>query len=136
MNRTLAQERAGNALAVAKRIKEATENDRAFQQNYRSYVERLGPAILMNGLGQALASERAATDGDKARADAHRALYQAVSDWLCRDGGVYPAGQDVLEAITSNDRDAYLRAQAEALAWLDWHKKFCRAMFPRGGGQD
>ena len=37
----------------------------------------------------------------------------------------------------SNDEECYLRAQVEALAWLEWHKKFCRAYLPDsdGGGE-
>ena len=86
----------------------------------------------MNGLGQALATERAAgasqaTDDERA----HHDLYVGVSNWLCRqDGGIYPPGNDLLQEIMNHDEQLYLRAQAEALAWLEWHKKCCRASFP------
>ena len=46
-----------------------------------------------------------------------------------RVGGVYPDG-DLLQAIMKHDEAHYLHAQAEALAWLEWHKKCCRASFP------
>lgn len=101
---------------------------------YRSYVDRLGPAIMMNGLGQALATERAASAGGNVRSRAHRMLYDNLQGWLCRDdGNIYPGGADLLQAIMANDQSKYLLAQAEALAWLDWHKKFCRAELPEGG---
>ena len=55
--RTIAQRRAADALA---RINELSKRPARFKERYRSYVDRLGPAIVMNGLGQALATERAA----------------------------------------------------------------------------
>ena len=39
-----------------------------------------------------------------------------------------------LLAITEHDEACYLLAQTEALAWLEWHKKCCRAAFPKGEG--
>lgn len=127
--RTIEQARAADALARAKEVE-----DKSFSARYRSYVDRLGPTIVMNGLGQALATELAAT-GIK---EAHRKLYDCVASWLCRgDGGVYPGESDLLQAIVSNDEECYLRAQVETLAWLEWHKKFCRAYLPDhdGGGE-
>lgn len=157
--RTLEQLRAADALA---RVDELATRDVEFKKCYRSYVERLGPGIVMNGLGQALASERAAAgedDGAKkpkgrpqerrreegeggdddakrkkvAKDDAHRRLYHNLHLWLCRQNcGVYPGASDLLAAIVAGEESHYLRAQAEAIAWLEWHKKFCRATFPRG----
>ena len=129
--RTSEQLRAANALA---RVSELTGEPDGFKKRYRAYVDRLGPTILMNGLGQALATERAAAGpnpGDDQKR-AHNELYASLQRWLCRDGGVYPKGQDLLEALMGNDEAHYLHAQAEALAWQEWHKKFCRASFPKG----
>ena len=120
--RTLEQRRAEDALA---RVKEVRDGRRIDTDKYRSYVDRLGPAIVMNGLGQALATELAADD------KAHGELYKSLQCWLCRhDGGVYPRSDDLLESIMKNGEHKYLRAQVEAVAWLEWHKKFCRAYFP------
>lgn len=156
--RTLEQLRAADALA---RVGELAKRDDEFKKCYRSYVERLGPGIVMNGLGQALASEQAAAgaryegekkpkgrsqerqrdegEGDddakrkkKTKEDAHRQLYHNLNLWLCRTKGVYPGASDLLAAIVAGDESHYLRAQAEAIAWIEWHKKFCRATFPRG----
>ena len=128
------QQRAADALAQAKKLK-----DKSFNTLYRSYVDRIGPAIIMNGLGQALATERAAagaratSDGEKA----HQRLYDNLEHWLCHeDHGVYTSCSKLLQAITENDESMYLRAQSEALAWLEWHKKFCRAFLPRDGGNN
>ena len=129
--RTLEQRRAENAL---KRVNELGNNADDFKRCYRSYVERLGPGIVMNGLGQTLATERAAGGGSQGvKERAHNALYDSVHAWLCRTGdGIFPAAPDLMTALVESDEPAYLRAQAEALAWLEWHKKFCRATFPRG----
>ncbi len=133
---TTEQRRAKDALA---RVKEIGGESKPFKERYGSYVDRLGPAIVMNGLGQALATELAAASdrkGDDKRA--HYKLYDSVQRWLCRkDEGVYPSAPDLLTAIMEHDQSRYLRAQGEALAWLEWHKKFCRAYLPAddGGGE-
>jgi CRISPR-associated protein Cmr5 len=131
------QRRAADAL---RRVQELEIHDEAFRKAYRAYAERIGPSILMNGLGQALAAELAAA-GDQQKADgkAHHRLYQSIEAWLCRAGGVYPEAsngrRDLLAAIIAGKESDYLRAQVEALAWLSWHKKFCRAYLPRGVGE-
>lgn len=128
---TLEQRRAADALA---RVTDLNGQSANFKKRYRAYVDRLGPTIVMTGLGQALATERAAAGPNPQGDDeqAHQALYDHVQRWLCRPGGVYAGGQDLLEAITQHDEANYLVAQAEALAWLQWHKKFCRAALPQG----
>jgi len=129
LGRTPEQRRAADAL----RAVHALENDDRFRRKYRAYVERLGPAILANGLGQALASERAAANDrpSKAQHKAHQQLYENLQNWLTAATGVYASAPDLLEAIVTGDEAHYLRAQVEALSWLVWHKKFCRAYLPR-----
>ena len=129
--KTVEQARAADALA---RVTELSGRSPGFKMRYRAYVDRLGPAIVMNGLGQALATELAAAGPKPVNDDqkAHRELYLGVQRWLCRaDDGVYPSSSGVLQAIVSGDEPRYLVAQAEALAWLGWHKKCCRAAFPK-----
>ena len=113
---TLAQKRAADAL------KKVTKLQGTDYGNYRSYVSGLPANILMSGLGQAAATLRA---GGK---DAHRKLYEHLSSWLCGgdEDSPYPAG-DLLENLTSHDEALYLRAQAEAMAYLEWLKKFATA---------
>lgn len=126
---TLAQRRAADALDRVRNL----SADEALRTSYRAYVERLGPSILINGLGQALASELAAAGPAPENPDqaAHRSLHDNLAAWLCRPDGIYPECTDVLAAIVHGDEPRYLHAQAEALAWLEWHKKFCRAALPR-----
>ena len=136
---TIEQRRAAHALA---RVNELEKKSPEFKTLYRSYVDRIGPAIVMNGLGQALATERAAAGPQPAndRERAHHQLYRNLECWLCKNrDAVYASNSencDLLQAIMENDEALYLQAQAEALAWLEWHKKCCRASFPKGGGNE
>ena len=136
--RSLEQERAANALTRVQELAERNREDK-FRSCYRSYVDRFAPSVLMMGLGQALATERAAAGAKPKKEDqrAHDELYKSLQQWLCRqDGGVYPGAHDLLEALSEGSEDQYLLAQAEALAWLQWHKKFCRAEFHGEGGPE
>ena len=59
---------------------------------------------------------------------AHYILYKHLQDWLCRDSKQAPYQHgNLMQAITTNDRESYMHAQAEALAWLQWQKKFAVA---------
>ena len=130
--KTVEQKRAANAM---QRVDALKHKSRKFKKDYGAYVNRLGPAIVMNGLGQALATELAAAGAEPKKDDehAHAELYRSLQQWLCGPGDVYEE-RDVLDAIVKNDEACYVRAQAEALAWLEWHKKCCRATFPPEDG--
>ena len=137
MSRSLAQKRAAHALACIKKL--AEDNDYG---NYVSYVKSLPAAILMNGLGQALAMEKAGASKDKG----HDFLYRHMNAWLCNEAwegvspgwesSLYASKSDVLEAIVSHDEAAYIRAQAEALEYLEWLKKFAVALLKEKEGAD
>ena len=119
---SLDQRRAKHALdCIKKRQKDGTK-----QSDYLSYVKALPATILQNGLGQAMATLRAK---GRDRNDPYSRLYEDVQSWLC--GGdqesPFPNKEDLLEAITSNDQQHYLKAQAEAQAYLIWLKKFAAA---------
>ncbi len=140
--KTIEQRRAADALA---RTNDLLGKPDELKKRYRAYVDRLGPAIIMNGLGQALATERAAAGPGPERSNparAHHELYRNLQRWLCREDGVYPpSGKDIpgdsgflLQAVVQNSESCYLHAQAEALAWLEWHKKSCRALLPKDEG--
>jgi CRISPR-associated protein Cmr5 len=124
------QDKARHALDRLKAVETRTNK---FKGHYRSYVDRLGPAILINGLGQALAMELAAAGTNRQREDeqAHYHLYENVSDLLCQQGAPFDGKSDLMRAILSGDQEQYIAAQAEALSWLSWHKKFCQAYLPK-----
>lgn len=125
-----------------KRAKHALDQIKALQQdkpgNYVSYVNALPAAILMNGLGQALATELASGKNDD---DSHRLLANHVSGWLLSkeahtkyvsDGSRVDAAW-LLDQIVAGDQDAYLWAQAEAIAYVTWLKKFANAFLDSSG---
>lgn len=121
VEQTLGQKRAAHALEAVKRL----EKDNNYG-NFGSYVQRLPATIVMNGLGQAMASELAAARGCKDEDErAHKTLFELVESWL-QKCNAYPK-TDLMIAIVQGNQEDYVRAQAEALAYLDWLKKFSQA---------
>lgn len=74
---------------------------------------------------------------DKPGRKAHEQLGNDLARWL-EAQKVYAAidekkpAESLIEALMKGDQKKYLHAQAEALAWLLWLKKFCQAMLPKG----
>ncbi len=135
MSRTLEQLRAEDAY---RKVKDLTGRPEEWQKKYSSYVKGLPATILANGLGQAAAYLMAASKGVKD--DAHMVLYTHLENWLCREGNLapYPGAPDLMGAITGEDREKYIHAQAEAVEWLSWLKKFAVALLkqPEGDNND
>ncbi|MBC7326080.1 MAG: type III-B CRISPR module-associated protein Cmr5 [Moorella sp. (in: Bacteria)] len=131
MMRTLEQERAAHALEKVRAVQKTFSGDGEKADKFASYVESLPATILANGLGQAAATLLAQAKG--VQSDPHYKLYCFLEEWLCRDAAQAPYRQanDLMEAIVNNDRQAYLHAQAEALAWLEWLKKFAVAFLKK-----
>lgn len=107
---SIEQERAKAALTWA----EKGVDDKAL-----SAAVAMPAMILMNGLGQTAAFY-------KSKGGAQEALYQLLSGWLKQTGKPY-AGKDLLTGITQGDAQSYRAAQIEALAYLQWVKKFAKA---------
>ncbi|MBW7877061.1 MAG: type III-B CRISPR module-associated protein Cmr5 [Candidatus Cloacimonetes bacterium] len=131
MSQTLDQLRAKDAMEKVLALK-----NEDWASEYSSYVKRLGAALIMNGLGQALASELA--NGSErdcgGAAGAHNRLAANISTWLGRKDGTYPGKIDpknLLSAMMKEDQCNYLVAQADLMKWLEWHKKFCVAFIPK-----
>ena len=87
----------------------------------------------MSGLGQALAMEKAgaAKDGDVKLG--HLALYKHMDEWLIKgwENSVYEGRGDVLGAICNGCEADYIRAQTEAMDYLEWLKKFAVAFLDK-----
>lgn len=124
-SQSLDQRRAKHALDCTKKRQ---KDGKKQQSDYLNYVKALPATILQNGLGQAMATLLSAAKGKEN--DPHYRLYQDVQSWLC--GGdkesPFPKQTDLLEEITSNGQQDYLKAQAEAQAYLIWLKKFAAAL--------
>ena len=113
-----------------KRAKHALEIIEELQgksiDKYVSYVKALPATILQNGFGQAMATLLAAAKGQH---DDHKRLYNQLETWLCSKNSLSPYynQKDLMQAITSHDEQAYILAQSEAMAFLEWLKKFAVA---------
>jgi len=115
------RERARYALEIVESLKDEK------LENYVSYVKALPATILQNGLGQAMATLLAAAKGNPQ--DDHRRLYDHLEKWLCKKNASSPYfdQNNLMKAITTNDEAAYIHAQAETMAYLEWLKKFAVA---------
>ncbi len=118
-NQSLAQKRARHALDAINNIKDD-------YGKYVSYVSALPATIIMSGLGQALAMLKA---GKK---PGHGILFNHMQDWLCSGWEHGPYSGDILQAIIGGNEDDYIRAQAEAMEYLEWLKKFAVAFLDKG----
>ena len=120
---TMEQQRAAFALQS---IEAFLSLDKTRQAELRRYIVQIPALIHMNGLGQALAFCRM-----KGRESTHELIYQLLGKWLCQEnpGRVFDGqASDLLKAITSSDYRCYMAAQNEALAVLEWLKKFAAAL--------
>lgn len=127
----LEQKRAQHALEMVQKTGEKYPEGTENRKNFVSYVESLPAAILNNGLGQAAATLLAQANGKKD--DPHRVVYNILENWFCRDDRAAPykrintnteVDAPLMEAIVNGDRSSYIKAQAEALSYLEWLKKF------------
>lgn len=127
---TLSQRRASFAVERVRAV--ASEE---FANEYRSYAASLRAMIQMNGFGQALAfcrSKRGQGKSDRA----YQALYELVSEWLTGEGQPYAGAGDALAGVTAESMSAYRLAQTEALALLDWVKRFASAYIAKKAAAD
>lgn len=122
MIQTLEQKRAKDALDKVRAIGRDCQGEQ--RKKFVSYTESLPATILTNSLGQAAAMLLAQAKNEER--GAHHLLYNALKDWLCRDDphAPYKGESDLMAAIVNHDRATYLHAQVEALAYLEWFKKF------------
>ncbi len=123
MEKTSEQKRAAHALNVIKSMQGNQDG------KYRSYVQGLPASIVMDGLGQMAATLLVAAKG-KTEDDHHR-LHDNLQDWLRTAGAIDPQ-RTLLEFLTACTQDQYIWAQAEALSYLVWLKKFSQAYLAEG----
>lgn len=116
---------------------------------YAGYIKSLPAAIVMNGLGQALATELAQGGKDTAKGqggtapNAHAQIYRHVEAWLCGDDpevpfrgkrkASKPDSPVLMECLCAADQSLYLLVQAEAMEYIQWLKKFANALLVSRG---
>ena len=127
MPNSIALQRGKHALAA---INGLPGTKKADVGNYLAYVKGLPANILRSGLGQAMAMEKAGAAKTGEDSKGHKFLFGHMEQWLKTDwqNSPYRGHQgDILHAMVNNDQAKYVRAQAEALAYLEWLKKFAVA---------
>ncbi len=122
---TMQQQRAAFALEGVEKAKKCLDEKQ--RKEYKSHVSALPFMIHANGLGQAMAFYKSkCTDSKGNEKRDYVLLYQLLSDWLSQDDQPFE-GMDLLEGITNEDMHAYITAQAEAMVFMSWVKKFATA---------
>lgn len=122
--RTVEQERAKYAWICVNEVKK-----QSFAKDYRSIAIKTPTLILNNGLGQTLAFFKA--KGKNNPSDEHEVLFKHISEWLKKQLKI--SNVDALEWIVSDaTSQQYRLATMEALALLQWIKRFAEAVLPKG----
>lgn len=113
------QERAAKAWECINAVK-----GKDYQKKYKSLAQKMSSYILTNGLGQTLAYLKAKGKGDQR--DEHEILYGHLSAWVMKE----MEGEEserLLNWVMEKDSPAYRRATTEALAFINWLKRFAEA---------
>jgi CRISPR-associated protein Cmr5 len=121
--RTLEQERAKHAWDCVQEVK-----DKPFAGDYRTIAVRVPSLIVTNGLGQTLAFLKAKGKGEPG--NEHEVLYRHLADWVVRK--VNADGDLLSWLVNTATSQQYRLATMEALALLQWLKRFAEAELPKG----
>ncbi|MDH3348450.1 MAG: type III-B CRISPR module-associated protein Cmr5 [Desulfobulbaceae bacterium] len=138
MKRMAEQER---ALYCLEFIKSYGDENKADQTKLATHIQKAPIRIIQNGLGQMLAFLLADNEGKRderdKKAEPSYHLYCHIEKWLQGAGGrtqvIYNNEYELIEQITRNSRQDYMRAQEETLALFNWLKKFADAWLYKGG---
>ena len=123
--RSLEQNRAEAAWKAVQAVKA-----KKYEKEYGQLARSAAADVQANGLGQTLAFWRAkGYEKGRLKDDkAHGHLLGDVSRWVCQQLRLDPQAGDLLNWITTKaGTDEYRRATAEALAYLNWLKRFAEA---------
>lgn len=143
---SLGQRRAKSALAAIRAYAEHDKVPAKEKEAYSNYAKSIPAMIVMNGLGQTMATQLAqgGKQPDKGQGgkapNAHRQIYDHLEEWLCGgDGDASPFRKGepgkspwLMQCLCDASEESYLIAQAEALAYLEWLKKFANALLTGG----
>ncbi|MED3907248.1 type III-B CRISPR module-associated protein Cmr5 [Geobacillus thermodenitrificans] len=115
----------GRAAFAFQEVKQAKEQLRENFETYRSYVKKMPSLIQVNGLGQTLAFYF-----QKKKQKEYKAIYHTLAQWMKEQfPEQFPSGNEELVEIVVNLSSAEYRLWTmEALALLDWMRKFVDGM--------
>jgi len=132
---TLDQERAKQAWED---VQEAKQRSPEFRKKYGGLARRVPMLVLTNGLGQMLAflfsKAKFQEQNRSVEAQAHGELFHRLSKWTMSQIAPTSSDQTLLDWVLQSDSSAYRRATAEALAYLNWLKRFAEAELPTEEG--
>ena len=116
---TLGQQRAEYCLEKLEKLPKDLRSD------FKPFTAGLPALILQNGFGQALAFLKAKANGP----DKHQEAFSIIVAWLVKRDILKNAGNDTeyLKQISRMEQQAYLHAQKETLAMLEWLKRYANA---------
>jgi CRISPR-associated protein Cmr5 len=126
--RTLGQKRAAFAL------EEVLGNKCNKPKEFKAFCAGAPAVILQNGFGQALAFWYA--KGKSNQSDKHQVLLDIVMKWLNWQNGdvrnefIQPCKttKEMVASLSNMSQQAYLAAQGETLALLEWVKRYANAL--------
>lgn len=116
---TLEQQRASKAWDF---VNEVDKKDEKTKKKYRSLALKTPVLIMTNGLGQTLAFF-------KSKKEEHELLYGHLTKWLIDESKIYQSGE-LIEKVIKEGSSKYRQATIEALAFLNWIKRFAEAELP------
>src|SRR5712691_7529705 len=125
LTQSLDQERAAFVWDKVSSVK-GTGKDQ--EDSYKTAVQKCPARVMTNGLGQTLAYIKGSDRGDEL-------LFRHLNEWLCRpqgtlvwvqlkDGKPCNTQADVTQRITQVSSVTYRHATQEALAVLNWFKRY------------
>lgn len=117
---TVQQERAKHALGKVKSWIPLNEGSKL-----KARSSELPFMIHANGLGQAAAFFKS-----KGNKDGYEVVFLALQSWLGQNERPFAGKPDLMQAIVEADLHTYRLAQAEAIQYMDWVKKFASAYLP------
>ena len=117
---TLQQQRAKHALSQVKSWVPLNEGSKL-----KARCSELPFMIHANGLGQAAAFFKSKI-GEKDK-DCYGHVFSALQGWLTQKDRPLAGQSDLMQAIVEADLHRYRLAQAEAIQYMDWVKKFASA---------
>lgn len=126
--KTLEQARAEWAWGCIQKIANKSPE---IKKKYGSLARKVPMLVLTNGLGQTLAFLK--SKGKDQEEDAHTILLCHLSEWVLRRLGVPESWRgDLLKWVLRQDSNSttYRHATLEALAFLNWLKRFAEAELP------
>jgi len=123
MSRSLAQQRSAFAL-------EQVGQPKGDRNSFGKLVSGLPAMILQNGFGQTLAFllAKGTGDGKIKEGDKHIEAFDIMQSWLVERGILKAANRrSTLKTVSEISQADYLHAQEEALALLEWVKRYANA---------